>query len=121
MFFFAWAVGEGIIVWRFIKHKAPPTPGALLLPSGLYVALGVIATYQPARFTATAFAWALDAAILLQIVGKDPGIKTGWPPPKIPATQIWPGAMVKTASSPSPAAGGTGPAVSVPPTGVQTL
>ena len=101
--FFAWAVGEGIIVWRWVKAKAPPAPGALLLPTGLYLSLAILAEYRPARGTATAFAWAVNLAILLQVLGKDPKQVTGWPPPKIPDTQIWPGG----ASTPVATAGGT--------------
>ena len=89
--FFAWATGEGIIAWRWVKAKAPPTPGALLLPTALYLSLAVLAEYRPARGVATAFAWAVNLAILLQVVGKVPAQQTGWPPPGIPATQIWPG------------------------------
>lgn len=98
-FFFAWAVGEGIIVWRWVKAKAPPTPGALLLPSGLYLMLAILAEYQPARGTATAFAWALDIAVLMQVVGKAPAQSTGWPPPQIPGTQIWPGGAPAAAAA----------------------
>jgi hypothetical protein len=98
--FFAWAVGEGIITWRWVKAKAPPTPGSLLLPTALYLSLAILAEYQPARATATVFAWAVDLAILMQVVGKDPKQATGWPPPKMPATQIWPGG-----ASAAPAAG----------------
>ena len=89
--FFAWSVGEGIITWRWVKAKAPPAPGALLLPTALYLSLAILAEYRPARGVATAFAWAVNLAILLQVVGKEPKQDTGWPPPKIPATQIWPG------------------------------
>ena len=37
--FLAWAVGEGIITARWVKAKAPPAPGALLLPTALYLSL----------------------------------------------------------------------------------
>jgi hypothetical protein len=96
--FFAWAVGEGIIAWRWIKNGAPPTPGALLLPTALYLSVAILAEYPPARTTATAFAWAVDLAILLQIVGKAPAQATGWPPPKMLDTQIWPGGASAAAS-----------------------
>jgi hypothetical protein len=91
MFLFAWALGLGIVGYRWVKAKAPPTPGALLLPSGLFLGLAVIAEYQPARAAATAFAYAVDLAVLLQVVGKDPGQVTGWPPPQdIPPAAILP-------------------------------
>lgn len=82
-FVLAWFAGEGIVIYRWAKLKAPPTPGALLLSSGLFAALAVIGQYQPARTAATAAAWALDLAILLQVVGKTPTGVTGWPPPLI--------------------------------------
>ena len=91
MFLFAWAIGEGILVYRWIKAKAPPTPGALLLPSGLFLGLALLAEYQPARATATAFAYAVDLAVLLQVVGKAPAQQTGWPPAQsIPSTAVLP-------------------------------
>jgi hypothetical protein len=101
--FFAWAAGEGIIAWRWAKAKAPPTPGSLLLPTALYLSLAILAEYQPARATATVFAWAVDLAILMQVVGKVPAQQTGGPPPKLAATVIWPG----TAAPASTTGGGT--------------
>jgi hypothetical protein len=89
-FFFAWAVGEGFIVWRWVKNGAPPTPGALLVPSALYLGLAVLAEYAPARGVATAFAWSVDAAVALQVIGKPPGQATGWPPLCIPSGQFMP-------------------------------
>lgn len=79
-FFFAWAVGEGIVVWRWAKNGAPPTPGALAVPSVLYIGLAALAEYEPARTAAILFAWAVDAAVLLQVLGKEPKQATGWPP-----------------------------------------
>jgi hypothetical protein len=105
--FFAWSVGEGIITWRWVKNHAPPTPGALLLPTALYLSLAILAEYRPARGVATAFAWAVNLAILMQVVGKAPAQATGWPPPKMLDTQIWPGSPAaatttkNTASAPS--------------------
>ena len=82
-FVLAWLTGEGIVIYRWAKLKAPPTPGALVLSSFVFVGLAVIAQAQPARTTATVAAWAFDLAILLQVVGKAPSGKTGWPPPLI--------------------------------------
>ena len=104
MFLFAWAIGEGIIIYRWIKNGAPPAPGALLLPSALFLSLAILAEYEPARTTATAFAYAVDLAVLVQVVGKEPKQATGWPPPKIPATQIWPGGSSAPAASSTSAA-----------------
>jgi hypothetical protein len=97
---FAWLVGEGIIIYRWVKNGAPPTPGAILLPSGVYLALAIMAEYQPARFAATALAWGFDAAVLLQIVGKEPKQATGWPPPKInDPSRILPGGAAVTGTA----------------------
>ena len=106
LFMFAWLTGEGIIVWRWVKNGAPPTPGSLLLPSGVYLALAMLAEYQPARFAAIALAWGFDVAVLLQVVGKPPTQATGWPPPKIPAGQLLPGGP-----APATAAGNVGAAI----------
>jgi hypothetical protein len=105
--FFAWAAGEGIIVYRWIKNGAPPTPGALALPAALYLGLAVIGEYAPAKSMVTLFAWAVDLAILLQVVGKDPKEATGWPPPAIPAGAFLPGSTAAAASTASTAAPGT--------------
>ena len=105
MFFFAWMLGEGIIIYRWVKKGAPPTPGALLLPSGLFLGLAVLAEYQPARALATAFAFSVDLAVLLQVVGKAPQQVTGWPPPQnIPQDAVLPnGTSGNPASSAAPA------------------
>ena len=59
----AWAVGEGILVYRSIKvNHGPPVPGALLASSGLFVLLAILAQAQQARFLATALAWGFDIA-----------------------------------------------------------
>jgi len=79
-FVLAWFAGESILVWRWVKLKAPPPPGALALSSGLFLALAAAAQYQPARTTVTLAAWGLDLAILLQVIGKAPTQVTGWPP-----------------------------------------
>jgi hypothetical protein len=103
--FFAWMIGESIIAWRWAKAKAPPTPGELLLPSGLFLGLAILSEYRPARPVAVTFAFAVDLAILLQVVGNNPTAKTGWPPPKMNADQIWPSASASAA--PAAASGGT--------------
>jgi hypothetical protein len=114
--FFAWSVGEGIITWRWVKNHAPPTPGALLLPTALYLSLAILAEYRPARGVATAFAWAVNLAILMQVVGKAPAQATGWPPPKMVDTQIWPGG----ASAPAASATGSQSAASKAAAGAST-
>jgi hypothetical protein len=109
MFFFAWAIGEGFIIWRWVRAGAPPTPGALLLPSGLFLGLAILAEYQPIHGVVTMFAFALDVAVALQIVGKSPGQVTGWPPPMInDPTVILPGqSTTATAELTAYQAGGT--------------
>lgn len=100
--FFAWAIGEGIITARWVRQKTPPPPGALLLPTGLFLALAILSEYRPARPVAVAFAFAVDLAITVRLFEQgNPSVMTGWPPPKIPATQIWPGG----ASAPAEAGG----------------
>lgn len=117
LFAFAWIIGEGIIVWRWAKNGAPPTPGALLLPSGVYLGLAIMAQYQPARTTATALAWGFDVAILLKVVGKEPKQTTGWPPAAInDATKLLPGGAATSATSTTSTA-----STATQPAGVQTV
>ena len=78
--FFAWAIGEGVIFYRWGKLKAPPTPGVLMQSSAVFAGLALIGLYQPAKTVATVTAFAYDLAILLQVVGKAPTQTTGWPP-----------------------------------------
>jgi hypothetical protein len=64
----AWAVGEGIIVYRSIRTShAPPVPGALLASSGLFVLLALLAQAQQGRILATTLAWGLDAAAFFNL------------------------------------------------------
>jgi hypothetical protein len=103
-FFLAWAAGEAIIFYRWAKLGAPPTPGVLAMSSGLFLGLAVIGEYKPARPVVTAFAFAVDAAILMQVLGKAPTGTTGWPPPLIDnAAVIFPGSAASSTSA------GTGP------------
>jgi hypothetical protein len=77
----AWLLGEGLITWRSASElHMPPSPRQLLLASGLFVGLAVIAEYQPAKNVATAFAFAVDLAVLLQVLpgsGTSSSIKAG--------------------------------------------
>ena len=69
----AWLVGEGIVIYRYVKmHAAPPVPGALLASSGLFVLLALLAEAQPARFLANALAWGFDAAAFFQLYASPP-------------------------------------------------
>jgi hypothetical protein len=62
----AWLIGEGIIVWRSVsKNHRPPMPGTLLVSSGEFALLALLAEYEPARAAATAIAFGLDLAAFL--------------------------------------------------------
>lgn len=64
----AWAVGEGIIIYRSVrKRHAPPMPGQLLASSGLFVLLGLLAEAQSARGLAAAMAWGFDLAAFMNL------------------------------------------------------
>jgi hypothetical protein len=64
----AWLIGEGVIVYRSVnKNHAPPVPGTLLATSGLFALLALLAEYQPARFAATALAFGVDIAALMNL------------------------------------------------------
>jgi hypothetical protein len=78
----AWLVGEGIIVWRSVaRDHRPPMPGTLLVSSGLFALLAVLAEYEPARGAATTLAFAFDLAAYLNA----PGFGQG-PAAAVPAT-----------------------------------
>jgi hypothetical protein len=64
----AWMAGLSILIWRDVQqyHK-PPVPGALLGASFVFVALALLAEYEPARRTAILTAWGFDVAVLLSI------------------------------------------------------
>ena len=64
----AWAVGEGIIVYRAFKRThAPPMPGALLASSALFVMLALLAESDTARPLAVALAWGFDLVAFLDL------------------------------------------------------
>jgi len=89
----AWAVGEGIIIYRSVKvNHAPPMPGALLASSGLFVLLAVLAEAGPEAATlAAVLAWGFDAAAFLNLVPQVTGGKVT--------------SSVKTESASQPASG----------------
>lgn len=77
----AWFAGEAIIVYRWAKAGAPPTPGTLFMASGFFALCALLGEYRPARGAATLLAAGIDIAAYLQIVGKAPAAQaTGWPP-----------------------------------------
>jgi hypothetical protein len=71
----AWAVGEGLIVYRaWRQSKAPPLPGQLVASSALFVMLALLAQADSARGLATALAWGFDLAAFLNLA---PAVTTG--------------------------------------------
>jgi len=99
-FLLAWIVGEGIISYRAVKRqKAPPGPGQLLLSSGVFVILGIIAESPAARPLAITLAWGFDIAAFMNLFGVGGEIKEQpggngnpgtWPPKLAPNTVIIP-------------------------------
>lgn len=66
----AWLIGEGIIVYRSVsKDHSPPVPGALLATSGLFIMLAALAEYDKATTLATALAFGVDIAAILNLWG----------------------------------------------------
>lgn len=109
--FFAWAIGEGIVFYRWGKQGAPPTPGVLVQSSALFAGLALIGLYRPATAFVTVAAFGLDLAILLQVIGQAPDTITGWPPPPItdatvviPTKGTTPAGSSASSSSKSPSA-----------------
>src|SRR5258708_30313929 len=82
-FVMAWLVGEGIIIYRSVKEqKAPPGPGQLLLSSGVFVLLALLAESKAARPLAITLAWGFDIAAFMNIGNIATGKKsTGTCPP----------------------------------------
>ena len=96
----AWLAGEAIVVWRIVhKDHRIPVPGALLGISALFAGLALTADIFPAwGKPLTLAAWGLDLAVLLQVIGSKPDVKTHWPPPLVtnPAVLIPGGHVAKT-------------------------
>jgi hypothetical protein len=93
-FIAAWLVGEGIIIFRSVKkQKIPPGPGQLLLSSGLFVALALLAESESARKLAITLAWGFDAAAFMNIANIGQATNSGgtWPPPQVASTTTIPG------------------------------
>jgi hypothetical protein len=66
----AWAIGEGIIIFRSVQRDhSPPVPGALLATSGLFALLAILAEAEQARLLATAMAFGVDIAALMNLWG----------------------------------------------------
>jgi hypothetical protein len=108
-FVMAWLVGEGIIIYRSVKvQKCPPGPGQLLLTSGVFVLLGLLAEAPSARPLAVTLAWGFDIAAFMNLVPSPDNAQQAffnaagiavkskdkvpgpWPPSKAPDTVIFP-------------------------------
>lgn len=77
-FIMAWLVGEGIIIYRSVKKThAPPGPGQLILSSGVFVLLALVAESERARGIATLAAWGFDIAAFLNLFPPVTGPATG--------------------------------------------
>lgn len=92
-FIAAWLVGEGILIYRSIKiNRVPPGPGQLLISSGVFVLLGLLAESREARTLAVTLAWGFDIAAFMNIAGT--GIKASpnknWPPQQASTTVVFP-------------------------------
>lgn len=98
-FILAWMVGEGIIIYRSthqLKNTKvfdqfspegrpaavyPPGPGQLLIASGVFVMLALLAEAPKARTLATLLAWGFDIAAFMNIGGfTDVNAQGVWPP-----------------------------------------
>ena len=65
----AWLAGLAIVAWRDVhaQHRIP-APGQLLGVSALFLGLAAVSEYAPAAGLATAVAWGLDLAALLNVL-----------------------------------------------------
>lgn len=92
-FIAAWLVGEGILIYKSVKvNKVPPGPGQLLIASGVFVLLGLLAESKEARPIAITLAWGFDIAAFMNIAGTK--IKAvpnkNWPPQQASTSVVFP-------------------------------
>jgi HAMP domain-containing protein len=72
-FVLAWLTGEGIIIYRTAKiYSAPPGPGQLILSSGLFAMLSLIAESEKARTPVTIVAWGVVIASFMNLFANAP-------------------------------------------------
>jgi hypothetical protein len=97
----AWLIGESIVGYRWAKNGAPPPPGAIAAASVIFLGCAVLGTYQPAKTTATVFAFGVDLAVLLKVLpGGNASQVTNWPPDHIPCGTLLPKAGAGMAAPP---------------------
>ena len=74
LFIAEWAIAMGIISWREFRAGRPPIPGTLLVVSGLFAALAVIADTGPGADRLAAMVGAgLDIAAFMDLFTNPPG------------------------------------------------
>lgn len=100
-FVMAWLIGEGIVIYRTIKtQKAPPGPGQLLITSGVFVMLGLLAESDKARPLAITLAYGFDIAAFMNLFGSPPvGAGGQWPPGQLPSDVTFPGSTINGSGS----------------------
>lgn len=131
-FLVAWLVGMGLnISHGAYQHKVysgigpnvqppksasalPPKPGQMLIASGIYIGLAILAESDSLRSTATLAAWGYNVAIGLNFAqeyssekakGITPGGTVLWNPPLNPNTSLFP---TGSATNAKPTATSTG-------------
>jgi hypothetical protein len=60
-----WGIAEGIVIYRSAKDRIPPRPGQLLVTSGAFVLLAILAEFAPEL--ALAIGAGIDIAALFQV------------------------------------------------------
>jgi hypothetical protein len=94
-FVLAWLVGEGLMGYRaVVKNRRPPYPSEILVTSGVFLLLGILAEAEPK--IATYLAWGLDTASFLNLYptigapAAQGAAKTAPPAAKAPAKKSTP-------------------------------
>lgn len=91
--------GTGANVTDTLHSPLPPKPGRLLIASGIYVGLAILAEAPSMNGTATLLAWGYNVAIALKWAQeysneKNTGIKAGgtsfWNPPTASGNSLFP-------------------------------
>jgi hypothetical protein len=78
----AWLAGLGLMTWRELATvRKPPSAGRYAAGSGVFILLGFLSAYDPARAAAVLAAWGFDLAIFLQVLPEQAGAAGGRPGP----------------------------------------